>query len=154
MGINMKDKTNEIIRVNMIIFLNQKKITIKDIVKKLNFVSESSIYKYLNGERKISLKMCKSFSEIVNVKIQDLFDEENYNKYKDKYKKPYKKYYINNIKKNIYKINSYENRDKLIYFYRKLSSNKKTLQQLGNEFCISRERVRQIQKKYEEKNDR
>jgi DNA-directed RNA polymerase sigma subunit (sigma70/sigma32) len=147
----MIDETNEIIRGNMIIFMNQKKITIKDIVKKQNFVGESSIYKYFNGERKISLKMCKSFSEIVNVKIQDLFDEENYNKYKDKYKKPYKKYFI---KKNIYKISSNENRDKVIYFYRKLSSNKKTLQKLGNEFCISRERVRQIQKKYEEKNDR
>jgi DNA-directed RNA polymerase sigma subunit (sigma70/sigma32) len=42
----------------------------------------------------------------------------------------------------------------VIYFYRKISLNKKTLQALGNEFNISKERVRQIQKKIEKQNDK
>ena len=138
----MVDDINEIVRQNIITFMNQKNISTTDIIKKKDGVCNDSIYKYLSGTRKISLKLCKFFAETINVKVKDLFDEETYYKFKDKYKKPYKKY-NNTIIDN--------ERDITIYFYRKLSENKKTLQQLGDEFNISRERVRQIENQYEQK---
>ena len=131
------DKMNEIVRVNIIIFMNQKNMSIMDIVKKHGKL-HSNIYKYINGERKISLKTFEFFSEVLDIKFVELFNEEIYNKFKDIYKEPIKK------RKNV-------ERDKLIHFYIRLSPNKKTLQQLANEFNISRQRVEQIEKKYETK---
>ena len=129
------DKMNEIVRVNIIIFMNQKNMSIMDIVKKYGKL-HSNVYKYLNGERKISLKTCEFFTQVLNIKFIELFNEEFYNKFKDIYKKPVKK--SRNVK-----------RDKLIHFYRKLPPNKKTRKQLANKFNISRQRVEQIERKYE-----
>ena len=142
----MEDDMNEIVRQNIITYMNQKNISTIDIIKKKDDVSSYSVYRCLNGSRKISLKLCNFFAETINVKIKDLFDEETYYKFKDTYKKPYKKYINVNI--DYEKMNE---RDRIIYFYRKLSENKKTLQQLGDEFNISRERVRQIENQYEQK---
>ena len=138
---------NEIVRKNIITIMNQKKITTRFIISKTKGCDDN-IYKYLSGIRKISLKSCSFFAEVLEIKIKDLFDEELYNEFKDVFTLPYKNY--SNKIKNGTTINE---RDNVIYFYRKISPNKKTLQALGNEFNISRERVRQIQNKIEKKND-
>ena len=128
---------NELVRKNIIIYMNQKKISTKDMIDQSENICSNNIYKYIDGQRKISLKGCLFFSKVFNINIKDLFDEDNYNKFKDIFTHPYRGYCVNSV------------RDNSIYFYRKTSPNKKTLQALGNEFNISRERVRQIQKKIE-----
>ena len=128
---------NELVRKNIIIYMNQKKISTKDIMDQEKKLCGDIIYKYIRGVRKISLESCLIFSKVFNINIKDLFDEDNYNKFKDIFTHPYRGYCVNS------------ERDNSIYFYRKTSPNKKTLQALGNEFNISRERVRQIQKKIE-----
>jgi len=141
---------NEVVRKNIIIIMNQKKITIPDITSKIK-ISTSLIYKYMKGDRKISLKFCSFLSKILDVPIKNLFDEDIYNEFKDVFTQPYKSYKIKGVNKDNNNINK---RDNVIYFYRKISLNKKTLQALGNEFNISKERVRQIQKKIEKQNDK
>ena len=138
--------TNEMVRKNIIIIMNQKKITTKFIISKTTG-SNDSMYKYLSGDRKISLKICNFLAKVLDVPIQKLFDEDMYNEFKDVFTSPYKSYGINKDRNIIIE------RDKVIYFYRKISPNKKTLQDLGDEFNISRERVRQIQNRIEKQND-
>ena len=128
---------HEVVRKNIIIYMNQKKISTKDIINQSENICSNTIYKYIDGQRKVSLKGCLFFSKVFNININNLLDENHYNKFKDIFTHPYKD------SKNI------SERDNSIYFYRKISLNKKTLQALGNEFNISRERVRQIQKKIE-----
>ena len=140
---------NEVVRKNIIIIMNQKKITIPDITSKTK-ISTSLIYKYMKGDRKISLKFCGFLSKLLDVPIKNLFDEDIYNEFKDVFMQPYKSYKIKGVNKDNNNINE---RDNVIYFYRKISPNKKTLQALGNEFNISKERVRQIQNKIEKQND-
>jgi len=142
----MENNLNEIVRQNIITYMNQKKVSLKDIINITEKINKSTVYHYVSGKRKISLNSLFDFSKALNINIKDLFDEETYYKFKDTYKKPYKKYI--NININYQEMNE---RDRIIYFYRKLSENKKTLQQLGDEFNISRERVRQIQNQYEQK---
>jgi len=137
---------NEIVRKNIITIMNQKKITTRFIISKTTG-SNDNIYKYLSGSRKITLKICSFLAEVLDVPVKNLFDEDMYNKFKDVFTYPYKSYGVNKDSNTINK------RDNVIYFYRKISPNKKTLQALGNEFNISRERVRQIQNKIEKKND-
>jgi len=141
---NKNMNINEVVRKNIIIYMNQKKISTRDIMDQAEKLCGDSIYKYIRGLRKISLESCLIFSKAFNINIKDLFDEDNYNKFKDTYKNPYKGY---KITKNLHKIKESKHRDQVIYFYRKLSNNKKTLKELGNEFNISKERVRQIEKK-------
>jgi len=138
---------NEIVRKNIITIMNQKKITTRFIISKATGSNDSHIYKYLSGSRKITLKICSFLAEVLDVSVKNLFDEDMYNKFKDVFKYPYKSYGVNKDS------NTINERDNVIYFYRKISPNKKTLQALGNEFNISRERVRQIQKKIEKQND-
>jgi len=137
---------NEVVRKNIIIIMNQKKITIPYITSRTK-ISTSLIYKYMKGDRKISLKFSNFLAKLLNIPIKNLFDEDIHNEFKDVYTYPYKSYGVNKDNKNI------NERDKAIYFYRKISSNKKTLRVLGNEFNISRERVRQIQNKIEKQID-
>ena len=139
---------NELVRKNIIIIMNQKKITTTFIISKTKG-SNDSIYRYLRGTRTISLKICSFFANVLDVPIQKLFDEDNFYKFKDVFKLPYKNY---NNKNNSNK--STDERNNSIYFFRKISPNKKTLQTLADEFNISRERVRQIESKLQEQHDK
>ena len=128
------ENINEIVRQNIITYMNQKKISTSYIVNQYNTdkkldTSTGSIYNYLRGSRKISLNICNFFSKVLNIPIENLFNKDYFDKFKDLYKKPYKEY---KIKEQTKKIKEIKFRDKVIYYYRNLSSNKKTLQQLSN----------------------
>ncbi len=139
---------NEMVRKNIIIIMNQKKITARFIISKTKGCDDN-IYKYLSGVRKISLKACSFFAEVLEIEIKDLFDEQLYNEFKDVFTLPYKNY-ANKIKNG----RTVNERDNVIYFYRKISPVKKTLQTLADEFNISRERVRQIENKIKKEHDK
>tara|TARA_Y100000004_G_C8606287_1_gene282770 strand:+ start:40 stop:474 length:435 start_codon:yes stop_codon:yes gene_type:complete len=139
---------NEMVRKNIIIIMNQKKITTRFIISKTKGCDDN-IYKYLSGIRKISLKACSFFAEVLEIEIKDLFDEQLYNEFKDVFTLPYKNY-ANKIKNG----RTVNERDNVIYFYRKISPVKKTLQTLADEFNISRERVRQIENKIKKEHDK
>jgi|TARA_R100000479_G_C6219520_1_gene141115 hypothetical protein len=139
---------NEMVRKNIIIIMNQKKITTRFIISKTKGCDDN-IYKYLSGIRKISLKACSFFAEVLEIEIKDLFDEQLYNEFKNVFTLPYKNY-ANKIKNG----RTVNERDNVIYFYRKISPVKKTLQTLADEFNISRERVRQIESKLQEQHDK
>ena len=137
---------NEILRKNIIIIMNQKKITVPYIISKTK-TNNNNMYRYLTGERKISIKLCAFLAEVLDVPVKNLFDIDIYNQFKDIYSHPYKSYGLNKSEKDI------NERAKFIFFHRKLSPIKRTLQSLGNQFNISRERVRQIQNEVEKKHD-
>ena len=65
---------NEIVRDNILKIIQTKNLKVSDLQKKSNF-SENTIYKYLNGSRRISLNVLDVFSEILNVNSKLLIDK-------------------------------------------------------------------------------
>tara|TARA_R110000764_G_scaffold119711_1_gene207530 strand:+ start:166 stop:453 length:288 start_codon:yes stop_codon:yes gene_type:complete len=86
---------NELVRKNIIIYMNQKKISTKDIIDQSENICSNNIYKYIDGQRKISLKGCLFFSKVFNINIHDLLNEDCYNKFKDIFTHPYRGYRAN-----------------------------------------------------------
>jgi hypothetical protein len=127
---------NEIVRINIIAIMNQNKISVKDIYKKSNQKSIANFYKYLNRGRNFSLAKTIFFTDALNVNLSLILSENFYIKNKSK------NYDIYSMRKSID-----PERDNTIYYYRVVSKKKKTLQELGTMFNISRERVRQIKNK-------
>ena len=127
---------NEIVRVNIIAIMNQNKISVKDIYKKSNQKSIANFYKYLNRGRNFTLAKTIFFTDALNVNLSLILSENFYIKNKSK------NYNLYSGRKSID-----PKRNNTIYYYRVVSNKKKTLQELGTMFNISRERVRQIQNK-------
>ena len=65
---------NEIVRDNILKITQTKNLKVSDLQRKSNF-SENTIYKYLNGSRRISLNVLDVFSEILNVNSKLLIDK-------------------------------------------------------------------------------
>ena len=125
---------NEIVRTNIIAIMNQNKISTKDIHKKSNQKSIYNFYKYLTGDRSFTLAKIVFFTDALNVNLSLILSENFYIKNKSK------NYNLYSGRKSID-----PKRNNTIYYYRVVSNKKKTLQELGTMFNISRERVRQIQ---------
>jgi len=65
---------NEVVRDNILKIIQTKNLKVSDLQRKSNF-SENTIYKYLNGSRRISLNVLDVFSEILNVNSKLLIDK-------------------------------------------------------------------------------
>ena len=133
-----------IVRSNIKILMHQKKVSINDIITKYN-ISKSTMYKHLRGDLCISLEKLDMIKDALNVSFSLILSEQFYNINKNT-KTDYHSLYTNGkyyshlrTPKEIYE------RNKTIYYHRVISDKKKTLQELGTMFNISRERVRQIQ---------
>ena len=126
-----------IVRSNIKILMHQKKVSINDIITKYN-ISKSTMYKHLRGDLCISLEKLDMIKDALNVSFSLILSEQFYNINKNT-KYANMKYYPNLNDKETYE------RNKTIYYHRVISDKKKTLQELGTMFNISRERVRQIQ---------
>ena len=135
---------NEIVRSNIKTLMHQKRISVNDVVEK-DKIARSTMYTYLIGKRKISLGKLDIFKEVLNVSFS-LILSKNFYDINHKATTDYNSLYTNGkyyshlrTPKEIYE------RNKTIYYYRVISDEKKTLQELGTMFNISRERIRQIQ---------
>ena len=135
---------DEIVRSNITTLMRQKKVSVNDIVTKYN-ICQSTMYKHLRGDLNISLDKLEMIRDALNVSFSLILSKQFYNINKNTttdYHSLYTngKYYSHlRTPKEIYK------RNKTIYYHRIISDEKKTLQELGTMFNISRERVRQIQ---------
>ena len=135
---------DEIARSNIKTLMSQKKVSVNDIVTKYN-ICQSTMYKHLSGDLNISLDKLEMIKDALNVSFSLILSKQFYNINKNTttdYHSLYTngKYYSHlRTPKEIYE------RNKTIYYHRVISDKKKTLQELGTMFNISRERVRQIQ---------
>ena len=135
---------DEIARSIIKTLMSQKKVSVNDIVTKYN-IAESTMYKHLRGDLYLSLQKLEMIKDALNVSFSLKLSKNFYNinhKATTDYNSLYSngKYYSHlKTPKEIYE------RNKMIYYYRVISDEKKTLQELGTMFNISRERVRQIQ---------
>ena len=135
---------NTIARENIKTLMRQKKISVADIVERYK-IRESTMYKHLKGDLNISLDKLEMIKDALNVSFSLILSKQFYNINKNTttdYHSLYTngKYYSHlRTPKEIYE------RNKTIYYHRVISDEKKTLQELGTMFNISRERVRQIQ---------
>ena len=136
---------NTIARENTKTLMHQKKISVNDLVEKYN-VCKSTMYKHLKGDLNISLDKLEMIKDALNVSFSLILSKQFYNINKDTTTDYHSLYtngrYYSHLRspKEIYE------RNKTIYYHRVISDEKKTLQELGTMFNISRERVRQIQK--------
>ena len=135
---------NTIVRENTKTLMHQKKISVNDIVEKYN-VCKSTMYKHLKGDLNISLDKLEMIKDALNVSFSLILSKQFYNINKNCSTDHYAlytngRYFSHLTSEEVVK------RGKTIHYYRVIASEKKTLQELGTMFNISRERVRQIQK--------
>jgi len=135
---------NKIVRLNITTLMKQKKVSVNDIVTKYN-ICRSTMYKHLRGDLNISLDKLEMIKDALNVSFSLILSKQFYNINKNT-TTDYHSLYTNGKYYSHFK-NPKEicERNKTIYYYRVISNEKKTLQELGTMFNISRERVRQIQ---------
>tara|TARA_R100000963_G_C4594345_1_gene70396 strand:- start:42 stop:515 length:474 start_codon:yes stop_codon:yes gene_type:complete len=134
---------NTIARENIKTLMRQKKISVADLVGRYKFPL-STMYTYLNGSRKISLDKLDILKEALNVSYALLLSK-NFYDINHKATTEYHSLYTNGRYYSHLSSQEFVERGKTIHYYRVIAAEKKTLQELGNMFNISRERVRQIQ---------
>ena len=66
---------NEVVRNNIVKIIETKDLKVSDLQRKSTF-SENTIYKYLNGSRRISLNVLDDFSKILNINSKLLIDRD------------------------------------------------------------------------------
>ena len=66
---------NEVVRNNIVKIIETKDLKVSDLEKKSKF-SPNTIYKYLNGSRRISLNVLDDFSKILNINSKLLIDRD------------------------------------------------------------------------------
>ena len=71
---NVSRGLNEVVRNNIVKIIETKDLKVSDLERKSKF-SPNTIYKYLNGSRRISLNVLDVFSEILNVNSKLLIDK-------------------------------------------------------------------------------
>tara|TARA_Y100000593_G_scaffold52156_1_gene97979 strand:+ start:223 stop:546 length:324 start_codon:yes stop_codon:yes gene_type:complete len=73
--IDLKEKTPStfIVRTNIKTIIKSYGITYKKLGEQLK-MDQSNVYRYVNGERNISLKLLDKFAKIFNVESKDLLD--------------------------------------------------------------------------------
>ena len=135
---------NTIARENIKALMKQKKVSVEDIVEKYN-IKKSTMYTYLIGSRRISLDKLDILKEALNVSYALLLSKSFYD-INHKAKTDYHSLYSNGRYYSRLSPQEFVERGRTIHYYRVIASEKKTLQELGTMFNISRERVRQIQK--------
>ena len=135
---------NTIARENIKTLMHQKKISVEDIVEKYK-IAKSTMYTYLIGSRRISLDKLDILKEALNVSYALLLSK-NFYDINHKAKTDYHSLYSNGRYYSRLSPQEFVERGRTIHYYRVIASEKKTLQELGTMFNISRERVRQIQK--------
>ena len=72
---NVSRGLNEVVRNNIVKIIETKDLKVSDLQRKSNF-SENTIYKYLNGSRRISLNVLDDFSKILNINSKLLIDKD------------------------------------------------------------------------------
>ena len=66
---------NEVVRNNIVKIIETKDLKVSDLERKSKF-SPNTIYKYLNGSRRISLNVLDDFSNILNINSKLLIDRD------------------------------------------------------------------------------
>ena len=72
---NVSCGLNEVVRNNIVKIIETKDLKVSDLERKSKF-SPNSIYKYLNGSRRISLNVLDDFSKILNINSRLLVDRD------------------------------------------------------------------------------
>jgi|TARA_R100001463_G_scaffold88260_1_gene142912 transcriptional regulator with XRE-family HTH domain len=70
---NVSRGLNEVVRNNIVKIIETKDLKVSDLERKSKF-SPNTIYKYLNGSRRISLNVLDDFSKILNINSKLLVD--------------------------------------------------------------------------------
>ena len=134
---------NTIARENIKTLMRQKKISVADIVERYK-IRESTMYKHLKGDLNLSLNKLDILKEALNVSFS-LILSKNFYDINHKATTEYHSLYTNGRYYSHLSSQEFVERGKTIHYYRVIAAEKKTLQELGTMFNISRERVRQIQ---------
>jgi transcriptional regulator with XRE-family HTH domain len=72
---NVSCGLNEVVRNNIVKIIETKDLKVSDLERKSKF-SPNTIYKYLNGSRRISLNVLDDFSKILNINSKLLIDRD------------------------------------------------------------------------------
>ena len=72
---NVSRGLNEVVRNNIVKIIETKDLKVSDLERKSKF-SPNTIYKYLNGSRRISLNVLDDFSKILNINSKLLIDRD------------------------------------------------------------------------------
>jgi len=72
---NVSCGLSEVVRNNIVKIIETKDLKVSDLERKSKF-SPNTIYKYLNGSRRISLNVLDDFSKILNINSKLLIDRD------------------------------------------------------------------------------
>ena len=72
---NVSCGLSEVVRNNIVKIIETKDLKVSDLERKSKF-SPHTIYKYLNGSRRISLNVLDDFSKILNINSKLLIDRD------------------------------------------------------------------------------
>ena len=72
---NVSCGLNEVVRKNIVKIIETKDLKVSDLERKSK-CSPNTIYKYLNGSRRISLNVLDDFSKILNINSKLLIDRD------------------------------------------------------------------------------